>query len=247
MNLEQIQALIANAQQNAAMVATAQPNAAPAAAPAAVQNLPAVSFADLKLPEQYPATVDAIQPVARDMTLDDLSVGSMLVDGWLKTTAFGLSIGDDPKVFDTIQVSINIADIKVKKAVRWVLNNVPNYGASYDNGVTEVRSGRSWAQVVREAKRLDPRAFEYVTVDLPLIVLEPLELKKSPILPAGSTLGHVPSATGMKGVREFINKARRTHGDLPLVGQISCERMTKEGVNPWGVISFGDFQNWKAV
>jgi hypothetical protein len=238
MNLEQIQKLIADAQNSASLVATPQGAAAVTASTNPVQNLPAA---------YAPTTVDEVQLVARDMTLDDLSVGSMIVDGWLKTTAFGLCIDDDPKIFETIPVSINIADIKVKKAVRWNVNTVPNYAASYDNGVTEVRSGRAWPQVVREAKRLDPRSFEYVTVDLPLIILEPLELKKSPTLPAGSTLGHVPSSTGVAGVREFINKVRKTHGNTSVVGKISCERKEKKEVNPWGVISFGDFQTWKAV
>ncbi len=99
------------------------------------------------------------------LTVDDMLMGGLAIDAWLKVSKFGMTIGDDATIFDSIPVELRFAEVQYCFGVRY--GNPAIYARSYDH-VTDTR-GRYWYEVLRLAREVDPEAAEFPTADVPFV------------------------------------------------------------------------------
>ena len=141
------------------------------------------------------ATVPATQtqaalpatPQARGVpvTMDDLMVGSMQVDEWLKVKEFGLLIGTDATLITgTINVTIDFAAVQPNYSIKY--GNPAQYAKTYDR-VTSAKGG-TWAQAVQMAQMADPKAREYRSADLPMTLTADVVVNGKTVCEAGKKL-----------------------------------------------------------
>lgn len=194
--------------------------------------------------ETLPATrgsTDVGAPAQRGtpLGLDDMMTGSISVDAWLKVGEFGLTVGTDRTLFESIPVVINMDEIAYCYSVRY--GNPAQYAKTYDR-VTDVKGG-SWLATLQRAQSIDPRAGEFRSADIPFHLLKNLENKKGDVvLEAGKVLGHSLSITGWKSFGEFTNKLKDLGID-PYKGRVEVDlgftvRTNDKGT--WGILSFND-------
>lgn len=211
-------------------------DAAIAAAQAAAAQVPAQANAAMT-GAATPATA-SVQTGA-PLTFDDLALGSLDVNGWLKVSEFGLKVGNDNTLFDEIDVTIPMGEVAFCRAVRF--GNPAKYERTYD-GVSNVRGG-SWAETIMRAQKIDAKASEFRSADIPFILNEALETKKGEVLAeVGDRLGHSISITGWKGFQAFLKSCQRAGMDIR-DGYIRCTlgfEVKKNDSGTWGVLTFAE-------
>jgi hypothetical protein len=192
-----------------------------------------------------PALVTPGRPVSmREM----LAESTMSVKAYLKVSAHGFLIGKDAAtLFDEIEVEFRLNAAKPFYGVRY--GNPPVYKRSYDR-IVESKSKRSWADVCAEAQRLDARCTgDYRGVDIPFQSVHQLKSKKGNevLVEAGDAIGWTSSVTNFTEFQQFIEPYFKLMDNGQLAedalvrGKISHIQRTKEGVQPWGALLFGDF------
>lgn len=201
--------------------------AAPAQTGTAVANVPA----------QNMAMAAPVAPGPK-LTMDTLSTGQMTVDLWLKPKEFGLLVGDKPKLFPKARVEMDMTDGKgfiPKKGIK--AGNPAKYWYTTD-GVT-CTSGGSWEQAVMNAKNLDPKAYEYRTVDLPFTLLDDIVADGEVLASAGAKLGYTTSTTNWKAWEEFYSDVKNAGllGERVVV-ELGYQRRENANKNVWGIITF---------
>jgi len=185
----------------------------------------------------------ALQPPP-PLSVDDMLMGGLAIDAWLKVSKFGITIGEDATIFDTIPVELHFAEVQYCFGVRY--GNPATYAKSYDH-VTDTK-GRLWYEVLRLAREVDPEAAEFPTADLPLVSCGALRDRKGELLvDAGDVLGHSISITGWKFFQRFLRTAQRSGIDIH-VGAVRLDLGFAAQSNQkgdWGVLTFSNIQRLK--
>lgn len=189
------------------------------------------------LAPQAPAGSTAVAtPQPQSMSLDDFSVGAFNVDEFLKVSQFGLRIGNDKQLFDTLEVMIDLSEVQVCEAIKF--GNPPTYYKTYDG--VNAASGGLWQDRVREAQASDPNARPYKSADIPMTLLtEAKDKSKKTVAEAGTRVGHSLSTTNRGPFQTFIKSCQ----DQGLMGQtvkvkLGFEERTNKNGNEWGVMTF---------
>lgn len=174
--------------------------------------------------------------------LDDMLGNGVTVDHWLKLSSDGIKIGDKTKPLDTIEVFLDMSEIAYSYQIKYQLNGSAKYHRTY-NRVTE-STGGSWAECIRAAQQIDPKAYEYRSAEIPLIAATNIDSKAAGELAAkaGERLGLTLSTTGWRPFQEFVNYVAKTLKADPKTALVKLtlgyEAKTKVGVQPWGVPKF---------
>lgn len=185
---------------------------------------------------------DLAQPLpAPALTVDDMLMGGLAIDAWLKVSKFGMTIGEDATIFDTIPVELHFAEVQYCFGVRY--GNPAIYAKSFDH-ITDTR-GRPWSQVLRLAREVDPDASDFPTADVPFVALGALRDRKGDILvDIGDVLGHSISITGWKFFQRFLRSAQRAGIDIH-TGAVRLDLGFEGQSNQkgdWGVLTFSNVQ-----
>ena len=186
------------------------------------------------------AAVPAMVTPAAPLSLDSMMAGGLMVDAWLKVNAFGMFVGASKHPFQSIELELDMAQIAYNYAIKY--GNPATYSKSYDH-VTCAQGG-SWADAVMRAQRVDPKAQEYRSADLPFKVLEDLKDAKGEVLiEAGKMLGHGLATTGWRSFSEFVRRLK-TDGVNPNSALIKVKlgyEPMKNAKGEWGVPKFLDY------
>ncbi len=183
-------------------------------------------------------------PVSRGapLALDDMLGGTISVDAWIKVSEFGLQIGTDRTLFESLPVTLDMSAIAYNYQVRY--GNPVTYIKSYDRQVDS--RGGSWVQAIAKAQKIDQKASEYRSADIPFVLREDIKSKdgKTVIITKGSTVGHSLSITGWKSFGEFVNKLKKDGID-PNNAVVDLDlsftvRTNSSGT--WGVLAFTNFE-----
>lgn len=181
---------------------------------------------------------------AAPLTVDDMLMGGLAIDAWLKVSKFGMTIGEDATIFDTIPVELHFAEVQYSFGVRY--GNPAVYARTYDH-VTDTK-GRYWHEVLRLAREVDAEAAEFPTADVPFVVLSDLRDRRGDLLAEiGDVLGHSISITGWKFFQRFLRTAQRSGIDIH-VGAVRLDLGFEAQSNQkgdWGVLTFTNIQRLK--
>lgn len=176
-------------------------------------------------------------PRAAPLGLDDMLAGGITVDAWIKVSEYGLQVGTDKTLFETLPVKLDLSDVAYCYSVRF--GNPAQYDKTYDR-YTSVK-GKAWPTVLAEAQRIDDKASEFRSADLPFVLRSAITNKKGEeILPAGATIGHSLSITGWKSFQDFV-KALTNQGLDPRSAVVDLDlgfevRTNSKGT--WGILKF---------
>lgn len=183
-------------------------------------------------------------PPAAPLTVDDMLMGGLAIDAWLKVSRFGMTIGDDATIFDTIPVELHFAEVQYCFGVRY--GNPAIYAKTFDH-VYDTK-GRLWHEVLRLAREVDPEAAEFPTADVPLVCCGALRDRKGELLvDAGDVLGHSISITGWKFFQRFLRTAQRSGIDIH-IGAVRLDLGFEAQSNQkgdWGVLTFSNIRRLK--
>lgn len=214
--MDAINAAIAQAQQAAA-------NTVPAAAQTG-EVIPA---------NQAQTTAVAPVPPGKPLSMENLMSGSISVDKWLKVKEFGLLIGDDKALHQNLIVDIEMTEGRgfvPKLSIK--AGNPAQYWSTYD-GVTCDKGG-SWHDALAKARTIDPKARDYRSIDLPMVLVEGVAGTD-----AGTVLGYSTSTTNWRFWEQFYKDVSQAG----LLGQVvrvkvGFKAMTNANKNNWGVMTW---------
>lgn len=173
--------------------------------------------------------------------LDDMMGGGVNVDHWLKVTPYGLTVGNDTKPMDEIEVFLDMAEIAYSYQIKYQLNGSAVYHRTYDR--TLDTQGQPWVQTMQKAQQIDPKAYEYRSAEIPVVAAAAVPSKEAGKTAAevGSRLGLTLSTTGWKVFQGFVRELVRKGIDpktATLKLTLGFETKKKAGVNDWGVPTF---------
>lgn len=172
--------------------------------------------------------------------VDDLLNGGLSVSAWLKVNEYGLSVGTDRTLFEKLPVLIKLDQIAYCYSVRY--GNPAQYAKTYDR-VTDVRGG-SWANTVAQAQRIDPKASEFRSADIPFYLIDDVKSKdgKTVIAKAGDAVGHSLSITGWKAFQEFILKLKNDGVNIyNATVQVDLGHTVQTNAKgTWGILAFNN-------
>lgn len=191
------------------------------------------------VPQTIEGTAGAVSaPRSAPLGLDDMLAGGINVDAWIKVTEHGMTIGTDRTLFDTIPVTLDMAQIAYAYSVRF--GNPAQYEKTYDRYTST--KGQPWPAVLQKAQSVDEKASEFRSADLPFKLRETLKNKKgdATVIEAGSTLGHSLSVTGWKSFQEFVTQLQKLGID-PRSSVVDLDLSFEVRTNAkgtWGVLKF---------
>jgi hypothetical protein len=172
------------------------------------------------------------------LTMADMAGASINVDVWLKVNEMGMRVGDDLTPHDSMVVAIDMTEGKgfvPKLAIKYG-NNPVTYKNSYD-GVT-CQGGGTWVDALEAAKRVNSNARPYRSVDLPMVLLDPLTKKDKSLIAAGTILGHSTSTTNWVHWESFYKEClEKGLMNKTVKVKLVHEARSKNSTN-WGLIKF---------
>jgi hypothetical protein len=222
--------------------------AAVRAAQAAAANIAGAGAATDLIPNTSGAVV-AAAPVqqAAAVSLDDLmNQGGMSVKGFIKVDKTGFMFGTDMSAFGELDVAVVINEAQPHFALRYTIGDKTTYLKSY-NRVTDSRSGKSWAQCIADAQKLDAKCRgDYPAVDVPVVIATEVvsQREKGKVLAeVGDRFGITTSVTNFNLFKEFIAAATRAgySRDQVLAGKLEHEARRGNG-NTWGLAHWKNFK-----
>ena len=184
-----------------------------------------------------PATVasTASAPVASNgsaFTMEEAMKSSMAVDSYLKVKYGQTFINDQTVSDDPIYVSIDLDSIVVKSAIK--AGNPVKYYSTL-NG-KDCLQGGSWADVVADMQKIDPKARPYFCVDLAMKVAQDIKaFNGQVIMSTGNFIGHTTATTNWKDWSRFY-QALPTHTGSVFV-KLTRQNVKKDN-NSWGLLNF---------
>ena len=201
---------------------------------AAATNVPAI-VSNSNLPAAPVA-------VAQRLSLDDaMNQTGMAVEDFLKFDKTGFLIGKQTVVFEQLKVGIDKAAIRAVYSVRWGDNPV-KYAKSEDK-VHTVGSPMSWQQTLEIAARDPKPGSEYVTYEIPFVVLEEVkDLKGNVAAEAGKVIGHTPSVTNAKDFSALLRKM--SEKGIERAEVLMKHRAKSKGNNVWGAADYEIIGEW---
>lgn len=186
--------------------------------------------------------VSAVGVGGTPLGLDDMMAGGISVDHWLKVTSDGLKVNESA-LLEELDVFINMSDIAYNYTIKY--GNPAVYEKTYD--LVKTSKGQPWAVALVQAKKVDTKANPYRSCDLPMVLAADVLArgKKDATAQAGQTIGYSESTTGYKFFEGFVKRLQQK-GICPKTAvvkvKIGFKEQQKAGVNPWGVLTFGDFE-----
>lgn len=186
-----------------------------------------------------PGGAVAVAQPAQKLSMETLAAGSMNVDNWLKVKEFGLLIGDDKTLIQTLKVALDMTEgvgFMPKKSIKY--GNPVEYKHTYDG--VNAADGGTWEQAVAVARSVSPTAREYRSVDLPFILLEDAKGPKDVVIcPKGQRLGHSTATTNWAAFEAFYREvaAAGLLGKMVEI-ELGYESKTNKNSQSWGVITF---------
>jgi len=216
-NVDPIQAAIAQAQQSAGAAVAAQPSQTVAV----IENTPA---------PQAAVAVRSVMPAS----LDDFDAGSLSVDAFIKVTPYGLLV---PKTNETpvpnALVRIDLSECVAHLAVKASRAGDTKYWKTYNGASTP--DGMSWESAMAAANAMQPGASPYQSVDIPMTLLEAVGDGK-----VGDQLGYSLSTTNKKAFSLFLKAVDRAglNRNTAVVQVKLGHEVLKSDKFTWGVVSF---------
>ena len=207
-------------------------NTVPAANPAvtATNTAPATNLVPAATTSTPPAA-----PVASDgsaFTMEEAMKSSMAVDSYLKVKYGQTFINEQTVSDDPIYVSIDLDSIVVKSAIK--AGNPVKYYSTL-NG-KDCLQGGSWADVVADMQKMDPKARPYFCVDLAMKVAQDIKaFNGQVIMSTGNYIGHTTATTNWKDWSRFY-QALPTHSGCVFV-KLTRQNVKKNN-NSWGLLNF---------
>jgi len=173
-------------------------------------------------------------PVPRlvtSLTMEEVAMGSMINDEWLKVKPFGLLIGASSNLItEGIIVEMNFARNVACFAIK--AGNPAIYKKTYGGGLCV--DGASWEDTIQQLQAIDPRARPYRSADIIMTVLE-----NNGDAREGMVLGHSLSTTNWGAYLKFYNACRQKNlMDQDIKVRISHARQTNKAGNEWGILDF---------
>lgn len=171
------------------------------------------------------------------LSAEDMLSGSLDVAAWLKVSKFGMNIDADTTMFETIEVELDMSTVQYCYSVRY--GNPAKYEKTYDHQV-DVK-GRPWVQVLQHAQRVDPKAAEFRSADVPFVALQTLVNKKGDVLVSeGDAMGHSISITGWKLFQRFMREMVKAGIDINkgIVHAKLVHEYQKNDKGEWGILKF---------
>lgn len=222
---------IQQAMARASEAAAAQVAAAPGAASTST---------DVAVASQQGGAVGMPAVPATPMTMESLMSGSINVDLWLKVKEFGLLIGDKSDLVPELKVVMDMTEGKgfvVKKSIK--AGNPVQYWSTYDGVGCD--KGGSWTEACAKARAIDPKASEYRSVDVPMVLLEAVTNVKGDVTlaEAGKTLGYSTSTTNWREWESFYKEV--VHAGLlgkQVEVTVGFKPMQNKANNKWGVMTW---------
>lgn len=158
---------------------------------------------------------------------------------FIKVDEYGLHI-EDKGIINEIYGTLSLKDCKFPEVCRFMRAGQAAYLRTYD-GIREVTSGKSWAQALEDARRIDQKADIYNAVDFVIDLTH--EIKKqgpaqnaAAIPPVGSRLGHTTSRTGYDTIMKLVKSVYDSLGEDAVV-QVRLFPIAKtKGSNSWGIV-----------
>ncbi|MEN7527932.1 hypothetical protein [Cupriavidus sp. DL-D2] len=222
---------IQEAMQKATEAAAAQVAAGPGAASTST---------DVAVAAQQGGAVGMPAAPATPMTMESLMSGSINVDIWLKVKEFGLLVGDKSDLVSEIKAIIDMTEgtgFVVKKSIK--AGNPVQYWSTYDGVGCD--KGGSWTDAIAKARQIDPKAGEYRSVDVPMVLTEDVKNAKGDVVlaEAGKTAGYSTSTTNWREWETFYKSVVMAG----LLGKrvevvVGFKPMSNKNNNKWGVMTW---------
>lgn len=158
---------------------------------------------------------------------------------FVKVDEYGLHI-EDKGIINEIFGTLSLKDCKFPEVCRFMRAGQAAYLRTYD-GIREVSSGKSWAQALEDARRIDPKADIYNAVDFVVELSLPIK-KQGPaqnaaaLPPVGSRLGHTTSRTGYDTVMKVVKSTYELYGEDAVVPVRLFPIAKTKGSNSWGIV-----------
>lgn len=172
----------------------------------------------------------------RPLGYDDLAAGSISVDQWLGVKEHGLILGTNRDlIMGTITVDIDLSAVAHCRVIKFGQNPV-TYLKTYDASMCA--TGGSWQGAIERAQRVDPKARDYPSADIPMrVVTDVVNGSKAVVAAAGSTIGHTLATTNWTHWKSLMDgcKAAGITGTVRV--QLGVEKKSKNG-NNWGLVTF---------
>jgi len=165
------------------------------------------------------------------LTMDEVALGSMINDEWLKVKPFGLLIGSSANLItDGIIVEMNFARNTACFSIK--AGNPAIYKKTYGGGLCV--DGNSWEDTIQQLRVIDSKARPYRSADILFTVL-----KTNGEAQKGMILGHSQSTTNWKSYLNFHNECK----EKDLINQnitirISHTLQSNKAGNEWGTLNF---------
>lgn len=202
------------------------------AAASATSNVPAVAAPAPLAPAPITDIPTQLASNGSAFTMEDAMKSSMAVDQYLKVKFGQTFIGDEVVSNDPIYVSIDLDSVVVKLSIK---AGQPVKYFSTLNG-RDCLQGGSWAEVVADMRKIDPKARPYYCVDLAMQVAKDVKaFDGHVVVKAGLSLGHTTATTNWKDWLRFYNSLP-THTGRVYV-RITRQDMKKDS-SQWGLLNF---------
>ena len=212
-----------------------QATAGDTATPSTAVALPATSNPVTVMTPAVPNTTPVAVPVASNggtFTMEEAMMSSMAVDSYIKVKYGQTFINDQTVSDDPIYVSIDLDTVVVKSAIK--AGNPVKYFSTL-NG-RDCLQGGSWADVVADMQKVDPRARPYFCVDLSMKVIQDIKaFNGQVVVPVGSYIGHTTATTNWKDWSRFYSSLP-THTGTVIV-KLTRQNVKKDN-NSWGLLNF---------
>lgn len=165
-----------------------------AAAAQVIENVPAPIT---------PAPVTQVVTPGAPLSFSAMASGNGLsVDHWLKVNEFGLmSLGKDNRMIKQIFARLDLSQVRYCYQIKY--GQPVKYKKTYDRVVSTEQ--KAWHTEVENATRIDPKAYEYRSADVPFTLIEPAKAVDGAVVAtAGQKIGKSLSATEFKPYTEFV-------------------------------------------
>lgn len=180
----------------------------------------------------------------RKFTLDDLDSGSLAVDGFVQSKFEGLAFKMQDENLTKGSTIVEEALVTLTASENITVFEGAKYGKptvyikTFD-GRKEARSGQDWSVAMEKAKLADANVYSYKGADIEMKAYEDIkDLKGKVVVPAGTSLGHSSTPTGLKSLKA-LRKAIEAAGlvDELVVVKLTNTPQSKNG-NDWGILTF---------
>lgn len=163
---------------------------------------------------------------------------SAKIDHYLGVNKYGISIGKDKKMHESIDIAINMVEgvgFLKKETIKWG-DNPPNYASRYEGPLSS--NGEPWVEIVARARRMDPRAKVYESADIVGTLLVAAELSvKGTKAEVGAIVQPAMSMSNWRNWEDFYFQIE----DAGLLNTVVNVRLTQEAARNKGGIDYGVF------